>query len=183
MAQAVSEPLPVEAKPRRWRPNMRLWGPIGLLIAGSAVYSAICEWRDSHGLLINTSESLPNWAFVIHKTARPERGQYVFFVPPAHPLVVRHFGAKKQMFGKIVYGMPGDIVSHRGAEVLVNGKVVARMKPRTRFDEPLAAGPVGVIPPQCYFVGTPHKDGFDSRYAAIGYACAKNIVGVGEAIL
>jgi conjugal transfer pilin signal peptidase TrbI len=79
--------------------------------------------------------------------------------------------------------MPGDTVAHRGAQVLVNGRVVGRMKPLTRFGEPLAAGPTGTIPHGCYYVGTPHKDGFDSRYAAIGYACAKKIVGVGEAIL
>lgn len=183
MAQAVSEPFPVETKSRRWRPNMRLWGPIGLLIVGSAAYSAICEWRDSHGLLINTSQSLPNWAFVIHKTARPERGQYVFFVPPAHPLVVRHFGAKKQMFGKIVYGMPGDTVTHHAADVFVNGKLVAHMKPLTKAGEPLTAGPTGKIPAGCYYVGTPHKDGFDSRYAEIGYACAGKIIGTGVPIL
>lgn len=183
MAQAVSDVLTIGEKPKGWRPNKRLWGALGLFIAGSIAYSAICDWRDTHGLLINTSESLPNWAFVIHKTATPQRGQYVFFVPPADPLVIRHFGAKKQMFGKIVYGMPGDTVAHRGAEVLVNGRVVGRMKPLTRFGEPLAAGPTGTIPRGCYYVGTPHKDGFDSRYAAIGYACAKKIVGVGEAIL
>lgn len=171
------------AEPARWRPNRRRWAAIGLLLVGGIAYQAITEWRDTHGLLINTSQSLPNWAFVIHKTATPQRGQYVFFVPPADPLVIRHFGAKKQMFGKIVYGMPGDTVEHRGADVLVAGHVVGRMKPRTRFGETLAAGPVGVIPSGCYYVGTPHKDGFDSRYAAIGYACAKKIVGVGEAIL
>ena len=30
---------------------------------------------------------------------------------------------------------------------------------------------------------TAHKDGFDSRYAAIGWICAKRILGVGRPIL
>jgi conjugal transfer pilin signal peptidase TrbI len=47
----------------------------------------------------------------------------------------------------------------------------------------LVAGPTGVIPQGCYYVGSPHKDGFDSRYAAIGYACSNKIVGVGDPIL
>ena len=107
----------------------------------------------------------------------------VFFVPPAHPIVIRHFGSNKQMFGKIVYGMPGDTVEHRGNTVLVAGRVVSHTKPATRFGEPLVRGSNGVVPQGCYYVGTPHKDGFDSRYAAIGYACSDKIVGVGEPIL
>ncbi len=166
-----------------FRPRKRLWAALGLFIAAGISYNAITQWRDTHGLLINASESLPNWAFVIHKTAVPRRGEYVFFVPPAVPLVIKHFGAKRQMFGKIVYGMPGDIVVHRGDDVFVAGRLVSHMKPFTRSGEPLAAGPTGVIPQGCYYVGSPHKDGFDSRYAAIGYACADKIVGVGQPIL
>jgi len=176
---AVAAPIAEE----RFRPRKRLWAALGLFIVGGVSLNALAEWRDTHALLINSSQSLPNWAFVIHKTATPARGEYVFFVPPAAPLVVRHFGAKKQMFGKIVYGMPGDVVEHRGADVIVAGKLVAHMKPVSKFGERLVPGPTGVIPRDCYFVGSPHKDGFDSRYAAIGFACASKIVGVGKPIL
>jgi conjugal transfer pilin signal peptidase TrbI len=179
----ASNPVALAAPAERFRPRKRLWAALGLFIAGGMSYNAITEWRDTHGLLINASESLPNWAFVIHKTAVPKRGEYVFFVPPAAPLVIRHFGAKKQMFGKIVYGMPGDTVVHRGADVIVAGRLVGRMKPLTKSGETLLAGPTGVIPEGCYYVGSPHKDGFDSRYAAIGYACSNKIVGVGQPIL
>ena len=178
-AAAIAAPVAEE----RFRPRKRLWAALGLFIAGGASLNALAEWRDTHALLINSSQSLPNWAFVIHKTATPARGEYVFFVPPAAPLVVRHFGSKKQMFGKIVYGMPGDVVEHRGADVFVAGKLVAHMKPFSKFGERLVPGPTGVIPRGCYFVGSPHKDGFDSRYAAIGFACANKIVGVGKPIL
>ena len=40
-----------------------------------------------------------------------------------------------------------------------------------------------MIPRGCYFVGTPHKDGFDSRYAAIGWICMRRVFGTGTAIL
>ena len=125
-SKAVSALAPTE----RFRLRKRLWAALGLFIAGGASLNALAEWRDTHALLINSSESLPNWAFVIHKTATPVRGEYVFFVPPAAPLVVRHFGAKKQMFGKIVYGMPGDLVEHRGADVIVlsQRRVVIRIE-------------------------------------------------------
>ena len=69
--------------------------------------------------------------------AQDQLGELVFFDPPAHPLVKRHFGSKPHMFGKIVYGVPGDVVSHRGAYVLINNQTVAHMKPLTRFGEPL----------------------------------------------
>ena len=178
MAVAVSN-----ATAAPWRPRKRLWGLCGGLVAGSVVLGAISDWRDNHALLINTTDSLPNWAFVIHRNKVPVRGEYVFFDPPPSDLVRRHFGDKPQMFGKIVYGLPGDVVAHWHRAVTVNGRVVGYTKPTTRSGERLAIGPSGVIPAGCYYVGTPHKDGFDSRYAAIGFACRRQIVGTGEAIL
>lgn len=178
-SKAISSPASAEG----FRPRKRLWAALAAFIVGGVSLNAIAEWRDTHGLLINASQSLPNWAFVIHKTSVPKRGEYVFFVPPAVPLVIKHFGAKKQMFGKIVYGMPGDTVVHHGSAVIVAGNVVGHLKPFSKSGEPLVAGPTGVIPQNCYYVGSPHKDGFDSRYAAIGYACSNKIVGVGQPIL
>lgn len=177
MATAVSDIAP-RASGRKLR-----WGLFGAFVAGSVILGAISDWRDKHALLINTTDSLPNWAFVIHKNQVPTRGEYVFFLPPKSDLVRRHFGSKPEMFGKIVYGLPGDTVRHWGRLVTVNHRVVAYTKPFTKAGEPLAIGPSGVIPSGCYYVGTPHKDGFDSRYAAIGFACQRQIVGTGEAIL
>lgn len=178
MATAVSD---APAPP--WRLRKRLWGTLGAFLVGSIVLTAISDWRDAHAFLVNTTDSLPNWAFVIHRNQLPGRGDYVFFDPPSNALVRRHFGAKPKMFGKIVYGMPGDVVGHDGSNVTINGRTVARMKPLTRFGEPLTPGVVGAIPHGCYFAGTPHKDGFDSRYADIGLVCRKQIVGTGEPIL
>ena len=113
----------------------------------------------------------------------PARGDYVFFDPPPGELLRRHFGAKPQMFGKIAYGVPGDIISHIGRTVAVNGHPVAQMKPFTRFGEPLTPGATGRVPAGCYFAATPHKDGFDSRYGEIGFVCGRQIIGTGEPIL
>ena len=110
-------------------------------------------------------------------------GEYVFFVPPDNALVRRHFGPDSGPFGKRVIGMPGDVVAHDGSWVSVNGVRVAHMKPRSRDGEVLTPGPVGRIPDGCFYVGTPHPDGFDSRYAEIGFACRKAILGTGTPIL
>lgn len=164
---------------RRFRP----W----LLVAWLAVvltgHSALGAWQRDHAVMINSSESLPNWAFNVEKNKLPGRGDYVFFAPPVTPLLVRHFGEKPGAFGKQVLGMPGDVVTHDGAAVRVNGREVARMKPLTRTGEPLHAGPVGRVPDGCYYAGTAHKDGFDSRYAEIGFVCARQLLGTGTAIL
>ena len=118
MAAAVSD-----AAVAGWRPRKRLWALFGGLVVGSVVLGAIGDWRDDHALLINTTDSLPNWAFVIHRNKVPVRGEYVFFDPPPSELVRRHFGAKPQMFGKIVYRLPGDVVAHWHRAVTVNGRV------------------------------------------------------------
>lgn len=178
MATVVSEPV-VE----RWRPRTRLWLLLGVAIVGSVACGAIANWRDSHVLLINASDSLPNWAFLIRRHQLPARGDYVFFDPPRSALLRRHFGAKLRMFGKIVYGMPGDLVAHDGAVVMINGAPIGRMKTRTRAGEPLTPGAVGAIPAGCYYAGSPHRDGFDSRYAEIGFVCGRQLIGVGEPVL
>jgi conjugal transfer pilin signal peptidase TrbI len=172
-----------EAPAPRWRPRTRFWKMLALAFAGTIVLSSINDWREAHGFSINTTDSLPNWAFVIERGRLPVLGDYVVFDPPRVPLVIRHFGPKPQLFGKIVYGVAGDVVTHDGSIVRINGSAVARMKPRTRFGEPLTPGATGTIPPGCFFAGTPHKDGFDSRYAEIGFVCRRQIVGIGKPLL
>lgn len=153
---------------------------IGLALLG---YNGLAGWRANHAMLINATSSLPNWAFVIDKQRRPARGNFIFFDPPPSALLKRHFGADLKPFGKIVYGVGGDRVEAQGRLFFVNQRPVALAKPATRLGEPLALGPTGIIPRGCYFVGTPHKDSFDSRYAAIGWICSPRVIGVGEAIL
>lgn len=155
-------------------------GALGGLLAGS---SALASWRDSHALLINTTESLPNWAFYIDRNRQPQRGDFAVFTPPASPIITAHFGKKSAPFAKRVYGMPGDLVTREGNVVRINGTEVARLKPRTRRGEALVPGPTGRIPPGCYYLGTAHADGLDSRYADIGFVCANRIIGTGDAIL
>lgn len=148
-----------------------------------ASYNSLTAWQESHAFMVNASESLPNWAFFVSENKVPAKGEYVFFTPPQGELVRRHFGPDQGPFGKQVIGMPGAVVEHRGEWVYVDGKRVAHMKPRSRFGEILHRGPTGVVPEGCYYVGTPHPDGFDSRYAEIGFACRKAILGTGTPIL
>lgn len=153
-----------------------------IFLAGTG-YSALDAFHRNHALLINATDSLPNWAFYMTRTTTIKRGDYVSFAPPRHPLVLSHFGARPPMFAKIIYGMPGDIVSRNGSRVIINGNVIGHTKPLSKRGEPLVPGSIGVIPEDCYYAGTPAKDGFDSRYAAIGFVCARQIFGTGVPIL
>ena len=169
-------PQPWSAARRRW---LHLAGAVLLCLA----LSALAQWRSSHVLLINLTQSLPNWAFLIERGRLPARGDYIFFQPPRGALLRRHFGEKPQPFGKLVLGMPGDLVAHQGSLVTINGRPVVTMKPLTRLGEPLTPGRTGPVPHGCYFAGSVHKDGFDSRYAEIGFVCRSQIIGTGVPIL
>src|SRR3546814_5587481 len=82
------------------------------------------------------------------------RGEVAFFAPPSNALVHAHFGAEPPVFGKIVYGLPGDIVTHRGADVVVSWaagagneapseQLVAKLKPVSSAGEELEPGQIG----------------------------------------
>lgn len=165
------------------RPRILRWTIVGTLVASAMVLTTLAGWRDRHAVLINVSDSLPNWAFLVDRGRLPARGDYLFFLPPQSALIRRHFGRRPHLFGKIAFGMPGDLVEHRGLDVAINGAVVARMKPYSRLGEPLTPGATGRVPAGCYFAGTPHPDGFDSRYAEIGFVCAGQILGTGVPVL
>lgn len=163
--------------------DARRWLVIGGLAAALAASSSLASWRQNHAILINTTQSLPNWAFWIDKHRVPQRGDFVVFAPAQTPLITAHFGKVSPPFAKRVYGMPGDVVSREGNVVRINGAEVARLKPTSSRGEPLAPGPVGRIPERCYYLGTAHKDGLDSRYADIGFVCANQIIGTGDSVL
>jgi conjugal transfer pilin signal peptidase TrbI len=148
-----------------------------------ALINAMGNWANSHALLINMSKSLPNWAFFVHKDPNLHKGDIVFFKPPVSNLVTSHFGKNPAPFGKIIMGVPGDIIERVGMRVFINGKLVGIRKAYTKKGERLSSGPIGLIPKDYFYVGTAHPDGFDSRYAEIGLVARKDIQAKGRAVL
>lgn len=151
--------------------------------AGALALTALSAFGRDHALMINVSRSLPYWALWTTRGTVPQRGDIILFVPPPSPLLQAHFGKEPRPFGKVVSGVPGDVVTRKDRAFFVNGHLVATAKPASRRGEPLALGPTGTVPMGCYFVTTPHKDSFDSRYAAIGWICTSRILGIGRPIL
>lgn len=176
-------PLDLAPQARARSPRYRRYAALILVLGGISLYQSVSAWKASHAFLINVSPSLPNWAFVLETKAPPSRGDLIFFRPPSSKVLINNFGTKPQLFGKHVYGVAGDVVSRDDRTFFVNGRPVAIAKTHSRRGEPLALGPTGTIPAGCYFVGTPHKDGFDSRYALIGWICRDRLVGTGTPVL
>lgn len=162
--------------PRR----LSIWAGLGAIVLALNSLSAFA--RD-HALMINISPSLPYWAIWLDRTSTPKRGDIILFDPPQSELLEKHFGKEPKPFGKHVMGVAGDRVTEHKRIFYVSGKPVATAKTHSKRGEPLELGPTGIIPPGCVFVATAHKDGFDSRYAAIGWICRQRIFGVGRPIL
>jgi conjugal transfer pilin signal peptidase TrbI len=156
------------------------WLAIGLLGFVFVTTEAVSSWRDNYALLINASDSLPNWAFWVKKNKQPVRGEYAFFNLKETPITLAHWGKNPSAFGKIVYGVPGDVVTRSGNIVYVNGKAVTHLKPKTKQGETLQPGPIGTIPAGHYFLATWHPDGFDSRYNDIGFVPSAQIWGTSQ---
>lgn len=146
-------------------------------------WAAADAFGKDHAFLINASPSLPHWAFWLDRKAPIARGSLIFFAPPQSPLIEAHFGTGAQPFGKRVLGVPGDVVSHQGNAVFINGRKVAERLDKTRLGIALHQGPSGPIPDGCYYTGTAHPRGLDSRYAELGWVCRPQIIGSGRAIL
>ena len=121
----------------------------------------------------NFTESLDARVFFVDKTRLPERGDYIAFLPPKTTV----YPKGNLRFMKIVLGVEGDTVAVRGREVFLNNKYVATAQPVNRKGMPLEVIKAGVVPKDHYFVWTPHKESFDSRYAEIGWVHKDRVVG------
>jgi conjugal transfer pilin signal peptidase TrbI len=120
----------------------------------------------------NMSDSLPHLAYAVHKGQTVARGDYVGFVQHASGLF-----PEKVMFVKEVAGTPGDIVMMSGGRAYLNGRDMGAVLPVSRSGVALVPGPEGPVPEGCVWVYSPHPRSFDSRYAAVGFVCGRDIVG------
>lgn len=173
MLLSRAPPLSTDAMARARRFWRWVWGILAGLIAA---WIAVTGLSGYYGIWLNETKSLPGHAYLIEKGAGVRgtlrRGELLAFrggpnkrYPTGYPWV------------KIVGGVGGDRVTAAGGWYYVNGQRIGHAKARTRFGEPLAPGPTGVIPPGHYFIYTPHPDSYDSRYADIGWIRPEQEVG------
>ena len=147
--------------------HLRRWGGAYLAVALAALL-----FKAHFVFGINSSTSLPQRVFLIHKGEAPERGQYVAFRWQGgglHPAGTT--------FVKILAGVPGDTVTRNERDFFINGEFVGTAKTHSRTGAVLVPAPAGVIPPARYFVRAPHPDSLDSRYEPPGLIAQDQIIG------
>lgn len=134
----------------------------------------------------NISESINANFFIIDKSILPERGEYVAF--NYYDITNEHYKSgmlktpPQVVFIKKVIGVAGDTVSQQNREFFVNGQSAGIAKIKSKGSRPLKANEFqGVIPSGYYYVHTPHKDSYDSRYADVGLIPVAEIRGVAYA--
>ncbi|NJM50226.1 MAG: type VI secretion protein [Sphingomonadales bacterium] len=154
------------------------------LVIGHVALGLLYWLSTFYVFVVNRSDSLPDYLYYSSYDMPVEKGGYVAFYPKKTPLVRAHFGGESIIFVKHVFGVAGDVVTHSPqGDVLVNGDFVGKIKRSSMRGELLDEGPVGIIPKGCIYAGSLHKNGFDTRYAAIGYICSAQIYGGARPLL
>lgn len=160
----------------RFSKNKWLWLCIAIVAIGG--FRSAHQWSQDHFILVNQTQSLPNWIFIVDKGVRPSRGDLVAFVPGPNP-----YYPADLPFVKIVRGLEGDQVSIEGVEIAVNGESLGAIKSLTGANPNVTAIDPGTIPAGKYFVWSPSPDSFDSRYKEIGYVETDRIIGRARPLL
>lgn len=139
-----------------------------VLIILTATNYAISPWIDFG---INSSQSVDGMLFLVLKKEKPIKGQLMAFWPPKNRFY-RHM-----WFVKYVKGAEGDVVKKVGNEFYINNEFIGEAKEKSQDGRLLSPSHEGRIPKGFYFVWTPHKDSYDSRYQDIGWIPSSRIIG------
>ena len=153
-----------------------LWLCAIILAAGG--FRSVQAWSEDHFILINQTQSLPNWVFIVDKGTLPRKGDMVAFIPGPNA-----YYPDKLPFVKIVRGVGGDKVTIEGVDIVVNGQRLGAIKSLTGANPKVTAMDEGAIPDGHYFVWSPSPDSFDSRYKEIGYVENSRIIGRARPLL
>lgn len=156
-----------------------------ILLVGGLVFvlvALLARINPKYDIHWNLSESIKATFFIVDKTALPNRGDYAAFnyydfTAEAYKLGIMDT-PPKVVFIKQVVGVAGDVVSQKNREFFVNGQSVGVAKVKSKKGRLLKANEFeGVIPFGFYYVYTPHKDSYDSRYADVGLIPVKEVKG------
>lgn len=168
MAAAARSP---SILPKKW-----LWICAGLLVLGAVRF--VYDWSQNHYILINQTQSLPHWAFIVDKGVMPAKDDMVAFTPGPNPYYPDDIA-----FVKIVRGIGGDAVSIEGTQIAINGETLGPIKALTGANTNVTAIEAGPVPSDAYFVWSADPDSFDSRYKEIGYVPEARIIGRARPLL
>lgn len=144
----------------------------GICIVGMLIllFELLSPWFK---LAVPLTNSIGGHLYLIVKNKIPQKGDLAAFWPPENKLY------KNIYFIKYVKGVGGDVVTKIGTRFFINGEYIGEAKDKSSIDKlPLALNIGGLIAKDHYFMWTPHKESYDSRYKDIGYITTPHIMGV-----
>ena len=148
----------------------QLWVLVSLVAVVVLFYDIFCFAK-------NITPSLPQKYWLIAKGKTPKRGNYICFTLSEETAKKNNLPSSIK-FTKQVIGVEGDNITLKNRDFYINDKYVATAKTHSLKGEPLAPGLAGVLGKGQYYVFTPHKDSFDSRYQKMGWVNQEQIIGV-----
>jgi conjugal transfer pilin signal peptidase TrbI len=129
-----------------------------VLLLGAIIFLASIKST----LLISKSDSLPQKFYLLVKGQAWQKYDLVAIKGVATKYT------KDQHFTKRVLGVPGDLITVRDGQVMINGNIIATLKAATKDHKILTPIKAQMIPKKYFFVIAEHKDSFDSRYQEFG---------------
>lgn len=163
-----------QASPAMKRARRRMGLLLASMLAGLLVQQLVYALTPYRLWFNAVSKSLPGLVYLVELGTLPtRRGEAIAFIPPPN-----RFYPAGLKFTKLAMGLPGDVITRDPANrrVFVNGQNLGQLQTSSSRGE-LLPGPVGVVPPDHYWVWTPHPQSLDSRYADIGYIPRDRVLG------
>lgn len=169
----VATLAPQQVPIRQWRLRRFRFRLFRLLCGVGIVFGVLALFQPVAYFSWNITDSLSGHVYLVVTVHKAERGQLVHFIPPSNPIY-----PAEMRFTKYRVGLPGDVITHKGREMFINGVSLGKAVEATRYGgRPLAMIPDGLIPQGYSFVWTPHPRSYDSRYAEIGLIADAQIIG------
>jgi conjugal transfer pilin signal peptidase TrbI len=160
--------------PRYARAQRRMAAFAAAVVAGLLVWALVYALTPYRLWFNLVSDSLPGFVYLVELGTVPaQRGDAIVFRPPPN-----RFYPPGLKFAKLAMGLPGDVISRDAQDrrVFVNGAFFGDLRTTSSLGA-LQPGPVGVVPPDHYWVWTAHPLSLDSRYADIGYIPRDRVLG------
>lgn len=150
------------------------WG-VTSLIGGLIALKVSSKILHHYGyeIYLNKTASLPEvmWWVDKHHISNLHKGEYFMFLAPHDQMLT---DGESTPVLKIIKGVAGDSVSFTDKLLLMNGKPIGRIWPKTSKGHILTPIESQVILPGCYFAWTSAMRSYDSRYTDIGIVCEKD---------
>jgi len=127
-----------------------------------------------HISINSLTDSLPHLFYIIESGSDFKRNNYIEFEYKSEHKMYFKNGSR---FIKKVVGMPGDKITFHDNIFYINDFPFGQVKELARDGKKLVSNTNKVLEKNEYFVFSPHKDSFDSRYVYVGYVKKKQVLG------